>query len=70
MGMSEKIKLLCVKRKISVAELARRMDTTPQNLGNKMKRDNFTEQELLKIAEILDCTFIGYFEMNDTKEKF
>ena len=57
MALAEKIRILLVKRgNISEAELARRMEISPQNLHNKMKRDNFTENDLIEIAKALDCT--------------
>ena len=40
MTISEQIKVLCVRSDISVAELARRIGTSPQNLSGKMKREN------------------------------
>ena len=70
MALSEKIRILLIKRdNISEAELARRMGTTPQNLNRLMKKNNFSEKELVKIAEALDCTFTGTFTMNDTGEE-
>ena len=36
MTISEQIKVLCVRSNISVAELARRLGTTPQNLNGKL----------------------------------
>ena len=54
--------------KLSEAELARRMKISPQNLHNKMKRDNFTENDLAEIAKALDCTLSVNFMMNDTGE--
>lgn len=69
MALSERIRILLVKRgNISEAELARRLGISPQNLNNKMKRDNFTESDLVKIAAALDCTFSVAFTMNDTGE--
>jgi DNA-binding Xre family transcriptional regulator len=69
MGMTEKIRILCVKRgNISEAELARRLGITPQNFHNRMKRDNFTDRDLQKIATLLDCSFEGVFTLNDTGE--
>jgi len=69
MSMTEKIRILLVKRgNISEAELARRMGILPQNLNVRMKRDNFTEGDLRKIAEVLDCTFSAGFTLNDTGE--
>ncbi|ETP70970.1 response regulator (CheY-like receiver, AAA-type ATPase, and DNA-binding domain-containing protein) [Lachnospiraceae bacterium JC7] len=69
MGMTEKIRILCVKRgNMSEAELARRLGISPQNLNNKMKRDNFTENDLKSIADALDCTYSSLFTLNDTGE--
>ena len=69
MAMAEKIRILLVKRgNISEAELARRMGISPQNLHNKMKRDNFTESDLWDIATALDCNLSINFQLKDTGE--
>lgn len=69
MGMSDRIRILLIKRgNISEAELARKLEISPQNLNNKMKRDNFTENDLDAIANVLDCTFKAEFILNDTGE--
>jgi hypothetical protein len=34
-----------------------------------MKRDNFTDKDLQKIAAVLDCTFKAGFTLNDTGEE-
>ena len=69
MSMTEKIRILLVKRNnMSEADLARRMGLSPQNLNNKMKRDNFTEKDLIDVANALDCTLNINFVLNDTKE--
>lgn len=69
MGMSEKIKIMLIKRNISAAELAHRLECTPVNIYNKLKKDNFTDKDLIKIAEALNCDFEGVFTMRDTGEK-
>lgn len=70
MSLSEKIRILLVKRgNMSEAALARRLGISPQNLNNKLKRDNFQESDLIKIAQVLDCTYESSFVMNDTGEK-
>ena len=61
MAMTEKIKILLVKKDISAVKLAELLGTTPSNLYNKFKRDNFSERELNEIAEKLDCKFEGSF---------
>jgi DNA-binding Xre family transcriptional regulator len=71
MSMTERIRFLLVKRgNISEAELARRVGESPQNFNRKIKRDNFTEDDLKKIAEALDCTYSVGFKLNDTGEEF
>lgn len=69
MSMTEKIRIALIKRNnMSEAELARKLNTTPQNFNSKMKRDNFTEKELIKIANALDCDFRGEFVDKETGE--
>ena len=57
MTISEQIKVLCVRSDISIAELARRLGTTPQNLGGKMKRESITVAELENIARAVNGSF-------------
>lgn len=57
MSISEKIKVLCIRCNVSMAELARRTNQSPQNLSAKLKRESFTIAELDEIAEALDTTF-------------
>ena len=69
MALAEKIRILLVKRgNISEAELARRMEISPQNLHNKMKRDNFTESDLTAIATALNCDLNITFTMRESGE--
>lgn len=70
MSTSERIRILLVKRgNLSEAELARRMGISPQNLHNKMKRDNFAEKELRQVAAALGCEFRMSFVLPDTGEE-
>ncbi len=57
MTISEQIKVLCVRSNISVAELARRIGTSPQNFNAKLKRETFTVGDLERIAEVTECSF-------------
>ena len=71
MALSDRIRILLIKRgNISEAELARRLNVSPQNFNHKMKRDNFTEKDLQEIAKALDCSLSISFTLNDTGEKF
>jgi transcriptional regulator with XRE-family HTH domain len=67
--MGIKIKMLLARRNMTQADLSRLLGISTTNLNNKFKRDNFSEKELIQIAEKLDAQFIGTFELVDTKEK-
>lgn len=69
MGMSEKIKIILVKRGMSAADLAKRLGCTSVNIYNKLKKDNYTDKDLAKIADALDCDYEGIFTLRDTGEK-
>ncbi len=69
MGMSEKIKIVLLKRKMSIKDLADIIGGTPQNISGKLKRDNFSEKELREIAEALNCDYEAAFTLRDTGEK-
>ncbi len=69
MGMAEKIKIVLLKRKKSLKDLADIIGGTPQNISGKLRRDNFSEKELNEIAEALDCTYSATFKLNDTGEE-
>jgi transcriptional regulator with XRE-family HTH domain len=67
--MSEKIRIILIKRKMTVSALAEKLNTSSQNLSGKLTRDNFSQKELAAIATALDCTFEAAFVLNDTGEK-
>ena len=54
---------------MTVTQLAKKLDTSSQNLSNKLRQDNFRENELKEIAEALDCSFAFTFKLNDTGEE-
>lgn len=68
LSMSEKIKIVLGRRNMTLGELAERTGQTRQNLSNKISRDNFTEKELRRIAEALECSYFAGFTLNDTGE--
>ena len=55
--MGTKIRLAFTLKGISISELARRIDTTPQNLSQRLKVGRFSVEELEKIAEALGAQF-------------
>ena len=71
MSMAEKIRIMRVKRgNLSERDLAARIGDTPQNLNNKMKRDDFRLSELEKIASGLGYKVEIRFIDVETGEEF
>lgn len=69
MAMAEKVRILLVKRKITVTDLAKLLGMSQSNLSNKLSRDNFNEKELQEIAEALNCDLDIGFTLRDTGEQ-
>ena len=65
MTTSEQIRVLCVRSGISLSELARRIDQTPQNFNAKLKRNTITQDELIQIAKALNATYEQYFVLSN-----
>ena len=54
MTTSEQIRVLCVRSGVSLSELARRINQTPQNFSVKLKRNTVTQDELSRLLPILE----------------
>ena len=65
MNIEQKIRMLLAYKGISQAELARRLDTSPTNLNNKIKRNRLLCSDLERIANILGAKLIVKFEVGD-----
>ncbi len=57
MDIATKIRVLMAYENIAQAALAKKIDPpmTPQNLSNKMKRNDLRVSEIVAIAEALEC---------------
>jgi DNA-binding Xre family transcriptional regulator len=64
--MAKKIEILLIEMGLDKKELAARLGTTPSNISDKLKRDNFSESELHEIAKACNATFTGIFIINDS----
>lgn len=64
--MSKKIEMLLIELDIPKKELSARLGTSSSNLSAKLKRDNFSENELQAIAKACGVTFKGSFILDDT----
>lgn len=65
MTIAEQIKVLCVRKNISLAELARLTGQSPQNLSSKLKRESFTVSDLEKIADVVGAEFEHNFVLEN-----
>lgn len=62
MRIDEPIKVLCVKTDLTLSEIAKRLNKTPQAFCQKIKRGTFTINDLDEIALVtgckLECNFV------------
>ena len=65
MDIKKKIKMAESYAGISEAELARRLGTTSQAFGQRMKTGRFSSADLEKIAEALGAEFHCCFKFKD-----
>jgi len=68
MDIPTKIDLAKAYAKVSTAELARRIETTPQALGQRLKTGKFSSADLDKIAAALGAEFVCCFRFPDGEE--
>lgn len=65
MTIEQKINMALARSGISQAELARKLNTTPSNLNQKIKRETLKQSELEQIAEICGGKWITQFRFDD-----
>lgn len=65
---NEKIRILLKRKNMTVTELAEKVDTTRQNMTNKLNRNNFAEKDLKEISDALGCDLILEFRDRETGE--
>lgn len=68
MDIPKYIKLCLLQRDISVSDLAQRLNTTRQNLNQKMLRHSLKESDLINIADALNADVSLRFIDRDTGE--
>ena len=68
MDFPTKIKMAEAVAKVKEAELARRMDTTPQAFNQRMKTGKFKYEELESIASALGAELVLKFRFSDGTE--
>jgi len=53
MSTSKKIRIAMINKNISLNELAEKVETSSQNLNNKFRRDNLSENDIRNMADAL-----------------
>ena len=67
--VSKQIKVLLAYKEINAARLAEKLNCSQANISQKLKRDNFSENEMRQIAEILNCDLkISFIDRESGKE--
>lgn len=67
--MTKKIEIMLIELGLEKKELANRLGISPANLSGKLRRDNFSENELQKIAEVCGAQYKGMFVLDDGKKE-
>lgn len=66
MSAAKKIKLLLVEREMTLTELSKRLNKSVSNMSGKMARDNFSENDLREIADLLNYDYEPVFTDRNT----
>jgi len=55
LGIDDQIKILCIKSDLTISEIGRRLNKILQAFSQKIKRGNFTIDDLQEIAMATEC---------------
>lgn len=66
MSVSDKIKALLAIRGKKNNDLAEFLNISPQSMRNKFSRGSFSADELIRIANFLDCSLV--FELENSQK--
>lgn len=66
--VAEKLRLIMKRQNMMMGDLAEATGQTRQNLSNKMSRGNFSEKDIISLAEALGCKVEIKFTLPDGTE--
>lgn len=69
MNAAKKIRIMLIERDMTLKELSERLNKHPSTLSGKMTRDNFSENDLKEIADILGFEYEAVFTDRETGKK-
>mgnify|MGYP001662222065 FL=1 len=66
MAAAKKIKMLLVEREMTLTDLSKLLNKSLSTMSGKMARDNFSEEDLKKIADVLNYNYEAVFTDKET----
>lgn len=69
MGAAKKIRIMLIERGMTLKDLSEHLNKHPSTLSGKMTRDNFSENDLNEIADILGFDYEAVFTDRETGKK-
>lgn len=69
MSAAKKIKMMLVHREMTLTDLSQLLNKSLSTMSGKMKRDNFSEEDLREIAELLNFDYEVIFTDRETGRK-
>ncbi len=69
LSAAKKIKMLLVQRDMTLTDLSKQLERSLSTMSDKMKRDNFSEKDLKKIADVLNFDYDIIFTDRETGKK-
>ncbi len=67
--MAKKVRILLAERGINQTQLAKLLGMTQANISMKLAKDNMTEEDMRRIADVLDCDFEGTFVLRESGKR-
>ena len=66
MSAAKKIKMLLVEREMTLTDLSKLLNKSLSTMSGKMTRDNFSENDLKQIADVLNFDYVAVFTDRET----
>ena len=69
MSAAKKIKMLLVEREMTLTDLSKLLNKSLSTMSGKMTRDNFSENDLKQIADVLNFDYEAVFTDRETGQQ-
>lgn len=66
--VQEQIKMSCIHANMTMTELAKAFGISQSGFSQRVKTGKFSREEMERIASILGCDYVSYFEFPDGKK--